>query len=703
MYTLKRGLVVLLIFFFLPGTGVIRGETSAKGVHDEKSLKLETLTVTARKTEEDVQKIPVSAGIASGMLLEDANIDDIKELIDFIPNVYLKKSTSENVITMRGITSFESSIYSPTAVYVDDLMVPLHYGHLLDLYDIERVEVLRGPQGTLYGGNSLAGVVNVITRMPDNESRFKIYGDLGRYSETESSLPESSVGFNAAGPVVPDKLYLGIAGNWKNGDGFMTNLYSGNDRAGKVDRKNIRGMVRFTPVQELDIALIMDILDNNDGIGVYRFDGGPYRTDPFFISHDTEEFQKESGYGQNLRVSYETENIKFLSVTGHRDYSNENLQDYDVTADAFNNWGAYYSEYDDSYLSQEFRLSSAKEDSPFAWLIGAHGFMEDTEVRQYNETVYQKSRTNIQSSGYAVFGEGTYTVCNRMHLTAGFRYDARDTEGGKHDTGIDITHEMNNSEVMPKLSMGYDFTSQAYGYATVSKGFLAGGYNYANAVDRDTFTYDPEYAWNYEAGLKTSWLDRRLMINLAVFYIDMTDKQATEIDYGDGYFITRIDNAAEAHSKGIEIELQAKPAGGWDIFAGIGYTDAEYDDWIATEYNTDYTDLTRNDYSGKHVPGVPEYTGHLGVQYRSPGGIFARMDLDLVGSLYAGPKNVLKEDSYSLVNLQLGYETEKFDLVLYGKNVFDTLYHTVTYDWDGVKLVQDGNPAIFGVRATVRF
>lgn len=700
----KKILLFLILFFVSSGAGICGAESpSDAGPRDEESLRMEKLTVTARKTEEDVQKIPVSASVVSDTLLEDAKIDDTKELIDFIPNVYLKKSTSENVITMRGITSFESSIYSPTAIYIDDLLVPLHYGHLLDLYDVERVEVLRGPQGSLYGGNSLAGVVNVITRMPDNENRFKIYGDLGWFTGGENNSPEYTMGFNASGPVVSDRWYIGIAGNWEKGDGFMTNLYSDNDRAGKVDRKSIRGTLRFTPMSKLEITFTIDALENDDGIGVYRFDDGPYKTDPYVIDHDTEEYQKESGYGQTMRLSYTAENMKILSVTGYRDYSNENLQDYDDTADALNNWGAYYSEYDDSYLSQEFRLSSVESDSLFNWLIGAHGFIEETEVTQIDEVVYQDNSTSMETSGYAVFGEGTYTFLRRLHLTAGFRYDARSTDGDKHDIGIDITHEMSTSEVMPKFSLGYDITGQVYGYATVSQGFLAGGYNYGMATDVDTFAYDPEYAWNYEAGLKTNWMDNSLQANLAVFYIKMTDKQVTEMDYGEGYFITRIDNAAKAHSKGIEVEIQARPAKGWDIFTGLGYTDAEYDDWIATEYNSDYTDLTRNDYSGMTVPGVPAYTGHLGVQYRSAGGIFARVDLDAVGALYADQTNAMEEDAYTLVNAQLGYETDRYDFILYGNNVFDTLYHTVAYDWDGVKLVQDGNPAVFGARVTMRF
>jgi iron complex outermembrane receptor protein len=289
-----------------------------------------------------------------------------------------------------------------------------------------------------------------------------------------------------------------------------------------------------------------------------------------------------------------------------------------------------------------------------------------------------------------------------MHATVGLRYDVRRTEGEKRDIGIDISDEIKDAEVLPKFSLGYDLTDTAYGYATVSKGYLAGGYNYGLATDKDSFAYDPEYTWNYEIGFKTDWLERRLQVNLALFYIQMTDKQVFEMS-GGSYPTTRVDNAAKALSKGVELELKARPARGWDIFAGLGYVDAEYDDWTATEWNSTYTALTRNDYSGKTLPNVPEYTGSLGIQYRHASGLFARADVSAVGPLYADQNNYFEEDAYGLVDLQLGYETEKFDIVLWGKNVFDTGYHTIAYDWNGEKLVQDGEPAMVGVRATLRF
>ena len=699
MHRIRNTVLLLAVVLFL-----IPGVCPAGQVEPAQSdfYQLESLTVTAGKTEEDVQKIPVSATVVSGSQIEDANIANTSELTRFAPNVYFKKSTSENVISMRGVTSFDTSVYSPTAVYVDDVMLPLHYAHFIDLMDIERVEVLRGPQGSLYGGNSLAGVINVITRRPDNEKRLRLSGDLGSYTGADDNPLEYNLGLSASGPIVSDRLYLGVAGNLNKGDGFMTNLFFDDDSAGEIDRKNGRISLRWTPDARFDISLTGDFLDNDDRISVYRFDSGPYHMDRFTVNHDTDDYQKETGNSQNLRVAYQGEALQFLSVTGLRDYKNENYQDYDCTADPFNDWGKTISHYDDKFYSQEFRVSSRENDTPFKWLAGAFGFLEETDISQKTDMIYQNALTTIDTTGYAAFGEATLTFFKRLHLTAGLRYDVREMEGRKTDYGVSIYQDLDNEEFLPKFSVGYDLADSAFGYLTVSKGYLAGGYNYSLATDSASFAYDPEYTWNYEAGLKTQWLDNRLQANLAFFYIDMTDKQVYELT-GHGSPTSKVDNAAEAHSKGVELEIQARPARGWDLAVAWGYTEAKYDDWIATEWNSSYTALTRTDYSDKKLPNVPAYTGHAGVQYRHPDGLFVRGDASFIGPLYADHQNNFEEDAYCLIDLQLGYECERFDVVLYGKNVFDTDYNTIAYDWSGVKMVEDGDPAMFGIRVVYRF
>jgi iron complex outermembrane receptor protein len=314
----------------------------------------------------------------------------------------------------------------------------------------------------------------------------------------------------------------------------------------------------------------------------------------------------------------------------------------------------------------------------------------------------QKRVTEIDIQGHAVFGQGTYTFFDRLHLTAGLRYDHLDLEGSEEWTFFGIQQkfdkDLDYSEVLPKASIAFDFTDDIMSYATVSKGYLAGGYNYAFVTNNNNFTYDPEYTWNYEAGIKTAWLANRLMANAAVFYIDIKDKQVSEWLQGGGPFDRMVSNAAKAHSQGIELELQARPLKGLDLFGGVGYIEAKIDDWTSLE-----ADGTTYDYKDKYLIFAPKYTYNAGAQYRHETGFFGRADILGVNDFYTDAKNDVKIDSYELVNLRLGFESENFDIVFWGKNVFDREYAANMNNWGGATLIQEGEPRMFGATVTYRF
>jgi len=672
---------------------------------------LEDLIVTAQKVEEDAMKIPVSVSVFSAKRLEDAGIGNVLEMTRLAPNVYMKKSTSENMITIRGITPFDSSVYSPTAFYVDDVLLPLHYMHNIDFFDLERVEVLKGPQGALYGGNSESGVINVITRQPGNAFAGKVALDTGAYPSIDGDPMMGRARVSLSGPVQKDRFYFGVAGMWEKNQGVTTNLATGEDNASKVDRYNGRVNLRYTPSDVLEVSLIADAMKNKDHIGVYRFETGAWATEPHTIRHEETDWSDEDGNGQALRIKYKTRSLEFISVTGRRGYVNNNQQDYDCTSDPANNWGETVSDYDDMILTQEFRISSIKE-APFTWLAGIYAFKEDTRITQTNAVSMKDNLTDIDNKGYAFFGNGTYTFFNRFHISAGLRYDARFQEGLSRQTYYDhgtggmgsrnLSKDQDFHEFLPRFSLGIDLTDDFYFYTLVSKGFLAGGYNYSLAVDTSTLTYDPEYVWNYEAGIKASFFQKRLTACLSAFYLKISDKQVYKQTSGASPG-TKVDNAANAHTRGIELEIAARPYSGLELNAGLGLIQGEYDDWIATEWNDTYTGYEKNDYSGKDLPNVPEYTFSLGAQYRFLNGFFVRADVNGVGAFYGDHANTVKEDAYALVNLKLGYETETFDIYVWGKNVFDREYHTVKYEWDGMELVQDGEPFCAGLSVVWRF
>ena len=697
---------VVLNLFSVPFA--IAQEVKPKQEATQEEYEIGTMTVTAQKREENVQDVPISMDVFTGMELEDAGIDNILEMTRFSPNVLIKQNTLENMVIIRGVASFDASAFGPAGFYVDDVSYSLPFMRNIDLFDIERIEVLKGPQGTLYGRNSESGVINVITRQPNNELRGKIFGEYGSYDTEHGSSPSYRAGGSISGLLVKDKLYLGLAGQWENSDGFMKNIYNDDDEAGKIDHLNGRGTLRWTPTQQWDVSFILNGFAYNDGAGFYRLTDGPNKTDRLKIKWDGANSLDQENAGQCLRIKYEGHGFDVLSITGRNDFESKFAFDPDFSPAPF---GDGIAKYEDAVLSQELRVSSPKDSGPFEWLAGVYGFMEDVDSKMDTAAWGQKRVAEIDIQGHAVFGQGTYTFFNRLHLTAGLRYDHIDLEGKEEWTYLELLpappwfqpktdkfdKDLDFTEILPKASIVFDFTEDIMSYATVSKGYLAGGYNYAFVTNNNNFTYDPEYTWNYEAGIKTAWLANRLMANAAVFYIDIKDKQVSEWLQGGGPFDKKVTNAGQAHSQGIELELQARPVQGLDLFSSVGYTEAKFDDWTTLQ-----ADGTTYDYKDKDLLFAPKYTYNAGVQYRHVIGFFGRADILGVSDMYTDAKNDMKISSYELVNLRLGYEREYFDIVCWCKNVFDREYATNKQNV-GNTLIQEGEPRMFGVTVTYRF
>ena len=703
--------VILNLFLapFAVAQEVISKQEAVQKENAQKAHELETMTVTAQKREENVQDVPMSISAFSDIQLEDADIRDTIKLTRFTPNVYVRQVAAENVIVIRGISGFDGSLYSPAGFYVDDVNFPLNFMHNPELFDIERVEVLKGPQGTLYGRNSESGLINIITKQPDNELRGKIFGEYGIYDTEHGSSPSYRAGGSISGPVVKNKLYLGLAGQWDDSDGFMKNIYNDDDEAGKIDHIDGRGTLRWTPTDRWDVSLIADAMDGADNRSYLKFLDGPFETDRHAINYDGEYYGEQEGNGQNLRVKYEGDAFNLLSVTGRRDYEQKLGIDTDLSL-LLPTMGSHSYKWGNDLLSQEMRISSPNNRGSFEWLAGLYGFKEETDI-DFKSQAFGNRKTDIDIQGYAVFGQGTYTLFDRLHLTAGLRYDYIDLEGDQTYEFIDpwtrIPQSLNfgkdfdNDEFLPKFSVAYDFIDNIMTYASVSKGYLAGGYHYSAATSEENFTYDPEYTWNYEIGTKTSWLNNKLMANLSAFYIDIKDKQVSEMHPELG--VSQITNAAEAHSMGIELELKARPMQGLDVFAGFGYTEAKIDDWIAMELNYTTFQYEQYDYKNKDLPHAPKYTYNLGIQYRHLSGFFGRVDLLGTDSFYCDAKNRVKEDSYELINLRLGYERENFDIIFWCENVFDEEYETIKVEFGPNIAGQEGEPRMFGATLTYRF
>lgn len=680
--------------------GAQAGETGAQSQNDGKNetVLLNTVVVTAQKREENVQDVPISMDVFDELQIDDAGITNLKDLTYFSPNLYAKQNTNQNMIIIRGLSSHNVVLNTPAGLFVDDINYPITMMQNPDLLDIERVEVLRGPQGTLYGRNTESGAVRIITRSPDNTLRGKVFVEPGLYTTDARDVPLFRAGAALSGPLIEDTLYLGAAFQSKDTQGYTENIHDGNKDAGREDHKSGQAKLRWTPTSRWDVTLLGNVARDDNGYGHLRYIDGPDASDRYQINWDGGNGWVDENNGQALHVKYEGKKYNFSSITTRNDFSTDFYNDGEFRLLSFPD---QIFKFETTSYSQEFRLASAdgdtvEEASPFEWLVGAYAFHDDNVADA--SFMWQFRETDYENTGYALFGQASYRFFEKWKLTAGLRWDRQESHADQ--TRVDLNQsysaDLEHDEFLPKVSLAYDVDERVMLYATVAKGILAGGFDYGFATSEDTLAFDPETTWNYEAGVKSQWFDERLTVNLTAFYIDIQDKQVEEFSADVG--ARSVTNAGRASSKGFELEVQARPSQEWKFFGGLGYADARIESWEADEMSGG-----TYDYSGNRMPFAPEYTYNVGAEYAHPSGIFTRGDLVGVGDFYTDSKNESKVEGYGLVNLRLGYRQEAYDVVLWCKNAFDEAYYTSKSYYIGGHIVEDGAPRTFGLTATYRF
>ena len=363
--SIRNLMVFSSIAFFCPNAN---SESTAKS----QVFKLEAVTVTAQKREEYKQEVPISMDAFTDIQIEDARIDSTLDLIRFSPNAHMKYNYYENMVVLRGISTMRASIYTPAAFYMDDVSYPLQFMQNAELYDIERAEVLKGPQGTLYGRNAEAGVVNIITKPPGEEFQGKVFSEYGNYSTFRG-------GANISGPIAADRLFLGGAFQYKSSDGIVKNESNDDEKSADLKHANGRVSLRWTPEKRWDISLIADVMNADDHCGGHRYINGPRATEPFRHRADSEEFYRQGGNSEALRIKYAGNRFNILSVSSLLANNLEKQNDTDLWDDKTS--AKYHTnEFDEQQYSQEIRISSSPN-GPFQWMGGVYGFVDETRIK----------------------------------------------------------------------------------------------------------------------------------------------------------------------------------------------------------------------------------------------------------------------------------------------------------------------------------
>jgi iron complex outermembrane receptor protein len=663
----------------------------------------EELVVTAQKRPERPQDVPISITTLDRPTILDAQINFLRDIAVNTPNFYATTGDRAfNFYSIRGLSNSNFLTRDSAGFYIDD--VPYEYAHQFlsgVFFDLERIEVLRGSQSTLYGRNSQAGVVNILSRQPSNTPEFSLSAGYGNFAQHQF---QGATG----GAIVPDRLTFRLAGayNARDGSTKITNL--DNERANDLSSGGVRGILQWTPSKEWTVSLNAGYSGNNDGDTIYV----PItQDDPFKIERNQVGKLNLGINTQSLRIAYDGPKFRFTAITGRNhtdlryrfdaDYTGTDLFNSDVTLES-------------TIWTQEVRLQSPKTASNFQWTIGGFFQARSFDIVPQSTTTTPLAAaafgtpagTNRLSAEYeqttfAAFGQIDFKPVEPLTLTAGLRYESsqetldRDSKfealtGEITPSGISLRDsKVSDDVVLPRFAISYRFSPSILLYGSATRGYKPPTQNY-QAEDRTLRRVAAEKSWNYEVGLKSSFWNDRLSVNFAAFWNDISNYQV--VLAGPNGFFQDIVNA-EVKVRGVELEVVAKPIAGLELIAGVGTAKATYRDYR--------NPFTGESFRGNRLIFSPDYTYNVALQYRSPGGFFSRLEIQGYGTVFFNDPNTVKEDPVTLVNLRVGFEQKNYGLYLYVNNLFDREYVNQAFS-DSV-LASYGDRRTFGFLVRTSF
>jgi iron complex outermembrane receptor protein len=642
--------------------------------------------VTARRREEDVQDVPIAVAVATGEQLERQGIYNVGQITQLVPSVQLLSSNPRNTaVTIRGLGASyglaNDGLEQGVGVYIDQVYNSRPATTTFDFVDIERVETLRGPQGTLFGKNTTAGALNITTRAPsfDPEGRVEVSaGDYG-FLQLKGTV---------SGPLIPDRLAGRLSAVSTRRDGFLENVVVGRSQ-NEQNSQGYRGQLLWTPSENLDVRLYADWAkqDVECCTQVYvtygptlksaaqQFPalaaGRGYRPASFDYSDRLADVDSRIQANQTLGgfsaiVDYDFGPVVLTSITAFREWDWEPANDRDYTSLDIVRQSANPSHQDQ--VSQELRLTSDYE-SAVDWVLGLYYFDQNvttTGVTEYGRDAsywlaaagtpdalldgYKVfNNSSIDTTSYAAFGQLTWRITDRLRFTPGLRYTQEKKDGVYEatTTGGLVTADpvlinrrlgiarpqfyqadIDDGSLSGQASLSYDLTPRIMAYGSYARGYKSGGINMAGIPNRadgspslTSAVVEPEVVTTYEFGLKSQLFENRLTANLAAYYTQVKDFQANVVDSGPGALRGYLANVEEVRVKGAELDLTARPTADLSGYLTVSWTDGEY-----TDFENGPCPLERIgastaacDLSGQELPGVSRWAGSFGGEARRAG------------------------------------------------------------------------------------
>lgn len=678
--------------------------------------KLEDVTVTAQKRAELLQKVPFSVSAITARQVRAYRLWNNKDITALVPNLYAADpGDGRDVISVRGITT---TSYDPAvATYVDGVNQFGLDTYIPTLFDVERIEVLRGPQGTLYGRNAMGGVINIITRQPSDV--FEAFGELSAGGHGQRRY---SAGLRA--PLVKGRLFLGVAGLYDARDGYYSNGYNGKDydrQHGFTGNYYLKWLAGGGWSVDLNVK---HRAARNHGAFPLVADQGAVFSAPYQLDQNAVTTMVDNTMNGSVVLRHKGAVADFVSQTSYQ----QNYRYYTSPIDGdfspldaisiSNNYGPRWNKV--KALTEDLRFSSAEAASGgrWKWTAGLYGFYQEQPNKQatrygadanllgVGDSLFATTNTTTSyRSGMAVYGQASYSLTARLHLTGGLRYDyerqLQHVMGEyQHDgmpsatvTQADTAGRVSFHAVSPKLGLDYSLGSASMVYAVWSRGYRTGGLTQLSSDPSSPplAGFRPEYSNNYEVGLKSGAAHGALRFAVAAFYSHINDAQVPTLVLPDAITVTR--NTGRLNSRGAEADVAAVVLRGLELDYHFGYTYTKFAA-LTVSQNGAAVDL-----AGRHQVFSPAVTSMLAAQYSvgiARGGWKAvlRGEWKYLGTTYYDLANTIKQTPYSLFNLRAGIAAPGLELMFWGRNVGGKRYVSYAYDFGAYHL---GDPRSYGV------
>lgn len=658
-------------------------------------IELAPVTVEARHWKEDIRRTPGSVEVLTPAEQDSPLSGGLAVIAKRSPNVRIEQSSVQTRIVVRGMTSANTALQDPLGFFVNDVALPHGAAQALRLPDPAALEIVKGPQGSLYGRNTEAGAVKTATANPD----WTPSGWASLYTGVQDGpngwRPTVTAAGRVSGPLAGSTVAGALAFRAEDARGTGINRFDGSRNGAETGRWTVSGGLEARPDDDTDIRLKSVVERAELGKARMRYLSGPAATGRFTTNYDTPSWDDSTSAVQSLRIDRRGDGFDLTSITGWTHYTRDFQMDLDGTPLATL---PTLSAHRDDTVSQEIRLTSPDPQARLRWLAGLYAYREWTKLDFRIGTPRIRRETDIDQTGVAGFGQVDIGLTDALRLGLGGRLEWIGQSGRQRFSGTAgrtaYERDLSHTTLLPRVSLSYEAGPGATLYASYARGYLPGGYNYGTAVNRDTLTYAPEHSWTAEAGVKGRFADGRGEADLSVFHTRTTDKQILDLVPGG---TQKVSNAAEADILGAELSLTGRLSERWTLFGSGGLQRAK-----ATSYTVNVSRngaLVPADLSGNRLPMAAHATYALGVRYdEGEQGWFGEVGVNGSGPSYFDSENTLRQAAFALADAGIGYRFATVEVSLWGSNLFDRNVYTRAVRAPLGVLAEDGAAREIGLR-----